>query len=48
MLFGFCTGVEIILMMLRPGVHFVADHPFIVLIVSAKRNVLFMGRLSKI
>ncbi|XP_025406332.1 serpin B4-like isoform X9 [Sipha flava] len=45
------TGYEIMLMMLskpKPEVNFVANHPFIVLIVSAKWNVLFMGRLLQI
>jgi len=30
-----------------PKVYFVADHPFVVFIVSRTKIVLFMGRLKK-
>ncbi|XP_008178951.1 serine protease inhibitor 4, serpin-4-like isoform X11 [Acyrthosiphon pisum] len=44
------TGVNIILLSLPvqlPKVYFVADHPFLVSIISRKKTILFMGRLSK-
>ncbi|XP_015375355.1 PREDICTED: serpin B4-like isoform X1 [Diuraphis noxia] len=44
------TGVNLILLRLPvqlPKVYFVADHPFVVSIVSRTKTILFMGRLSK-
>lgn len=49
-LFCFYTGVNLILLRLPvqlPKAYFVADHPFVVSIVSRTKTILFMGRLSK-
>lgn len=49
-LFYFYAGVNIILLRLPvqlPNIYFVADHPFVVSIVSRTKTILFMGRLSK-
>jgi len=46
----FCIGINVMLLRLPAQlakVYFVADHPFVVFIVSRTKIVLFMGRLKK-
>lgn len=46
----FFTGIRSVQYLprpLRPKVNFVADHPFIVFIISNTGTILFMGRLSQ-
>lgn len=50
-IFIVCTGLQIMLMSLprpRPKGNFVADHPFVVTILTRSNDILFMGRLSKL
>lgn len=49
-LFFLCTGMTVKLLsqpLVRLGVHFVANHPFVVFI-NSNNNILFVGRISEL